>query len=310
MMMTAGVKPLESKQCEALRRLHPLRYRCDALFKRSQTIPSRNPAFFFLRERKGRKGWRRQFKKRKKRAMIASKETKDGDDNEPSLLPVLHPLNLNQIRRVPSSLLFLLESRKWFVLMNFVRCFKVASIKPILFLIIPRIYLLKLILFSDLRNYYTYRTKIPLMGRVIKFRGRIMNKFNSAGGGDQMQIRLIPGAIEQFRENSREGGRDIYTSIDLLPRDSSSAVIAFTVRPESAGSGGKYLKRPVIRHQLNSALKLPVPRRKSQPCERTSIHPVWRGCGARAAKWSTLLMLLRPFKGSYTRREVNIRSGE
>lgn len=36
-----------------------------------------------------------------------------------------------------------------------------------------------------------------------------MNKFNSAGGGDQMQIRLIPGAIEQFRENSREGGRDI-----------------------------------------------------------------------------------------------------
>lgn len=50
-----------------------------------------------------------------------------------------------------------------------------------------------------------------------------MNKFNSAGGGDQMQIRLIPGAIEQFRENSREGGRDIYTSMDLLPRDSSSA---------------------------------------------------------------------------------------
>lgn len=41
-----------------------------------------------------------------------------------------------------------------------------------------------------------------------------MNKFNSAGGGDQMQIRLIPGAIEQFRENSREGGRDIYTSMD------------------------------------------------------------------------------------------------
>lgn len=52
------------------------------------------------------------------------------------------------------------------------------------------------------------------MGRVIKFRGRIMNKFNSAGGGDQMQIRLIPGAIEQFRENSREGGREIYIYVD------------------------------------------------------------------------------------------------
>lgn len=65
---------------------------CDIVATHPSTEPDdpfAQPRVLFLHERKGREGWR-QFRKWKKRAMIASKETKERDDNEPSLLPVLH----------------------------------------------------------------------------------------------------------------------------------------------------------------------------------------------------------------------------